>query len=448
MELEILYLNLLIVLLLFLFKKINVIVYLIVFWISIAGNVFFKETYLRLGVSSFLIFFSYLCLRIFHKNKINYISYESKAKLTFLFLLFYGFALLLFDVLPHLDNYTETPVTMQIVNVSGYVFIMYCFIDILGKIRIDKQTRNGIFLVFVSTIILQFVSILAFNLKVLSFLPSVFKSGVFVMDSNFQRYNGLFGDYELIVDYCMVVIAFSLILINNDFKILPIVTFLLAIFVGFASGTRSFLIILLIFFSVFYFSKIIILKEGGKFIITIISIMFFLLFTFIIWEDKLVYFFSQLSIVQRGLETLSLLRTTSNFDTLANRDYVDAFKLIFTNLNPLGYGPFEFNVVLGNGMFSHNVFFAAYVKYGIIGVFLLFFVFYKSVKFLIHEINLKYNRIYTYESIVFLALVISLFFQEIKISALRTVNSMLIYLLLFVIIFNQKNEHQLKQNTF
>ena len=121
---------------------------------------------------------------------------------------------------------------------------------------------------------------------------------------------------------------------------------------------------------------------------------------------------------------------------MSNRNFGQAIPSILNNTSILGNGAFFFNTLDHDEMVSHNLLLASFAKFGIPGVFLILYLFYKSSLMMLRVIKNNYiNYSYKSEAIILLSLLLSLFLQEMKISAIRFLSPMLIYTMLFMHIY-------------
>ena len=212
----------------------------------------FKEAsfFFILGLNSFMIWGIWLAhitaSNSIYKFNYSWNIYSNKISILYYFL-FGGIILVLIN--PNLDKilfaYHE-PISST-VNFSLYLVTLVIFLKIMINYQFDYLFHDKLKAIFIATSLLQ-VSIFIISLTSLGrYLPNYLITTQEIHTSKF-RYAGLLGDYELIVDYIMIVIAFCIIfLLRKKYLILSYCGIASSISLGILSGTRSFIIIIILF---------------------------------------------------------------------------------------------------------------------------------------------------------------------------------------------------------
>ena len=199
-------------------------------------------------------------------------------------------------------------------------------------------------------------------------------------------------------------------------------------FIGILSGTRSFLIILPLFFMLFFVLGWIYSINRTKFTILFLTVSV-LTYLFVI------KFSSQITVFERLSEAKLIYSSTGDLNEASNRRFDKTIYYLLENIMIIGNGSLEFNEIGGDEMVSHNLLMHTYSRYGIPGLFLILVLFFKSIISSLKCVLKTKSKIQKTEGIILVALLISLFVQEMKISAIRYQCSMLIYTFLFVLVY-------------
>lgn len=390
---------------------------------------------LQLNISGFLIWVMWLG-RLFFGNK--YVKYDKINNVRYVIILLYYFCIS--GIILGLNNQHEdfdyfsnhvlnASPSEQIINISLFILTSILFIKLLYQYKYDFPFQKNLINIFIITVFLQLLSVFIDftklnELPLLNRITSFVASDYDLQHGLVKRYSGLLGNYELIVDYCMIVIAFSITVYNYS-KTKYFISIVFAFVLALASGTRSFLIVFLIFIISIYFINLFKNKLAIKYSI----LVFFSIVTiFLLYQQ----YFSQVPIFYRA-EMIFKLQDLSDYDTLTNREFSKT-PLIIESASILGKGSFYLWHLDNVLIVSHNVFLAFYAKYGIVGFLFILILFvvtiYRLLKFIF---KIKFN-IFQNEAIILLSLVISLFFQQIKISFIRELTPILMYIFLFVYI--------------
>lgn len=379
------------------------------------------------GLAVWIIWF----FRLSINRKYNIRSRKINMTFNFLyFFLFYGVLLgyINYGYIEKLDTATfglyEIPVWGQIFSVSLWIITTVLFIKILLPYRDDRKFQTILLTVFISTI---FMHLLATGFQVFLGLRSSSVINSMIIHDTFK---GLFYDGELIIDYVMMVIAFSLLTIKNH-QIFSIITTLTAFYVGLLSASRSFIVVSFIFFGVLttlmvfksnYFRKskvrLVILGICMVGVVSYLSVPSF-------WEN--------LNIIKRINESQYLF-IQKDYESAFDRNY-KSIPVIFERISLLGAGAGYFWEIDNHYMVCHNVILAMYAKYGILGVAAILYLFAIALKSLYLILRNKTESISKVEAAILFSLIIALFFQQQKVSFIREITPILFYTFLFIIVY-------------
>jgi len=127
----------------------------------------------------------------------------------------------------------------------------------------------------------------------------------------------------------------------------------------------------------------------------------------------------------RILNTLGWVQY-GNIELIANRSWSEAAPIVVKKASLLGHGAFLSGYFYDHIMIPHCLYFDMYSKFGLFGICALVFLFVKIFKMSYRIGNKEF---------IFFSTVIALAVQQIKISAFRSVSSMLLYTFLFTAIY-------------
>jgi hypothetical protein len=394
----------------------------------------FDSSIIPIGLTGILIWSIWFSIIIKRNNigmkVINWKEISPKLLWLYLFI-FLGLIIGLINV-NSLDTYTKESQFTQVFRLTMNILTIVFFIKILVNYRTDITFQKKIKYIFTLSIFIHLIPIIAEKIGILNRLVAIsyttFEDSLIHIEVS--RFSGLFFDYELIIDYCLIIIGLSLsnILQNQRKKFISFLTILIALFIGLKSGTRSFLIILPIFFISFYMLSLLFSIYRRKFTVFFLTLL------------GLVYFFvikfsSQIIIFERLFEAKKIYSSTGNLNEASNRNFGKSIISILENVTPIGNGSLAFNQIKGDEMVCHNLLMHTYARYGIPGLLLLLILFLKSTVSILKNITKSKSKIQKLEGIILASLLISLFIQEMKISAIRYQHSMLIYVFLFMQVY-------------
>lgn len=329
---------------------------------------------------------------------------------------------------------------IELLNVAGMGFVCVIFYIMLVDYFFKEGEPLDAMTPFIAAIFLHAFAMIN---SIYLFMPNapdfLMGSVVVVLEKNFgvdgdvYRYGALMGDYELIVDYCLMVICFSLaLLIGKKAVYFPSAAILVAIYVGFGSGTRSFFVNIVLALIIGYFLYIKYIPSMRK----SISAGFFVLIALCVLVFINIDFADEVNIFTRLANSMDNLMQGNSLESTVNRNYHGAIKVIYENIGIFGGGAYYFNEISGSEIVSHNVFIAIFLRYGIFGIIFAAYVIIFYSKEIIVRFNLSRNNTEIAISILFLILGCVVFVQQMKVSALRSTSGMLMYTFLFCLFFS------------
>jgi len=402
-------------------------------------GILFPSDLIPIGLNGIIIWSIYITLIIKYNSSKSIQSSWTKISSKLLWLYYILFIGIFMTVINQedIDLITQISIQRQVINNSVSIISIIFLINILVPYRNNLIFQNkikNIFILSISLQILPFVLPFAFSN---SFTNSLTTHSTITQQDDLSsignRFSGVVGDYELFVDYCLIIISLSFSnYINNINKYFYLSVLILTSYLAILSGTRSFLIVFPLFIMLYYIFDIYINK-------TVISTNY-LKSNFIIY---LVIFLSMSylvtininsSIFTRLFESLDSYNQNHNLNEMTNRNFIDLIPEI-TKISIFGVGSLDVFRVGTNEMVSHNLFFHTYAKYGIIGLILILYLFVNTISLLIRTLKYNNSKVYLKNTIVYLSLFISLFINEMKISFIRYQTSMLFYTFLFVLIY-------------
>jgi len=417
---------------------------LIIFLSSFVANPLISYG-VHIGISGVLVWVVFLLRQLKSNNKVvGIISWKMYGVI--IGLAVYGLILGLTNVDNLRISLNKESNLVQIVNVTFYLFTIAIFIRISESSFFNIQRRYLLIKVFVFSVFFHLITILVINFGYGSIIPEFLTGSATIMEESDKdllgvvRNAGLIGDYELIVDYSIMVLLFSILLVlHKKNKLIGYCGIISAIIIGSFSGTRSFFVVLTLIIILISFFNILFVRRKLQIIKMIV--LFLLLF-------GILYFFllKDLVVFQRLLFAFDLFDSGAGVQQVANRDF-SSYLPHFFDITPFsGYGSMFFHSLYDNSLVSHNIFLALYVKYGFFGVFpytlLLLFLLKKLIILVskLKEGNLKI------ETILILSFFIGLIFQEYKVSAIRYFNTILMYTIYFMFLYSHIRLFEIKIN--
>jgi len=368
---------------------------------------------------------------IFENN--NVLKDNSKI----IILLFWGlvFGLLFLDKIKTVDQYSISalelsPMNQLIINfINGFVLLL--FLQILYKGTNSLQNLLHHIEWFCYSIFFHILNPLSYFLNGKTITKIITKD---TEELSQIRIGGLFFNFEFTTDYALIIIVFSLILILYNKKI-PFLYITMAIALGIVSGSRSFLILLIILFC---FAAAFIGKNYKKSRLPILFISIFIIGAFIYISQKYTSEIVILNHLQNSVE----LSGQNNFNQALNRPYEDIWGIV--SQTPIsGFGNFHHITSFHSYLTSHLLLLHIYLKFGIIGIFIFPWIYFRDIKALY---RLEVNENLKYIKNLLIILLIILFLQNFKISFIRYSTTIYIYGFVYFIVryFLQTTTEQAK----
>lgn len=415
---------------------------LIVFLSSFVANPF-KESDFFMGLSGVLVWLSFFIRYILlGKRDKDYLpGYLYKI---ILFISFYGLLVGLFFVDESISVHTVSDVS-QLINFTFYLITILLFIRISNSYFKTPSTRYQLMSVFVLSSALHCFAILMTSFGYESLLPSFLVGEQTIMDeadkglTEISRSAGLIGDYELITDYAIMVMLYCAILLLNDKKkYASIAGLIFAFIIGSFSGTRSFFVVLGITSVAILVLNLFTVKSFKIFkYFLIVVVGFFFLY---------VVFLKNLVVFQRLQFAGELFFSGASIEETANRNLSSSMEQILSIVPIFGYGSFFFILFNNDSIVSHNLYFAIYVKYGIIGISLFAFFIIRMLYLAKTKLTKSRSKNDKVQLIFLIAFLLGLLLQETKISFVRYFQTIFIYVIFFMVIYFQLKSPLLKED--
>ena len=383
--------------------------------LSFYANPFRVEIFF--GLSCYLILA--LSLGMFAKNNPfgNSSQNDDGISLIKKWLLFFLF---LSIVLPFLSDsynpFVHPGMMASYANFVCFVIIVILFIDIIPK---DIEMIEKLMFIFNLSVFVHLLSYLSMRLS-LPLIPSFLTTGSSESTDQY-RFMGLMRDYELIVDYLITVIGFSMWMIYyNKHRIFSFAFMGTAFILGFLSGTRSFFVTCILLLMVN--TSLVLLKSGSRKKIIISLIFVIIVAVVFVYAEGMEIF---RPVFDRAQDSIYAIQH-GQIELAANRQWSEAIPVVIEKAGLLGHGAFLCGHFYDHVMVPHCLYLDMYSKFGLLGIVALVFLFFKMSK-------MSY-KIGSGEFILF-STVITLAVHQSKISALRNIESMLIYTFLFTAIY-------------
>ena len=409
----------------------------IVFSLSFAATPF-RSDGLLVGLSGIMIITLWLGV-LMQKNGRPRLYDGDDLGSTLKFLVYFlvgGIALAFLQTNYDRDTATDISAGLQILNYSLYIIILIIFVKMMLRFKDDREFQHELMHVFILSAFVHLAVIVLTIFGYGSAVPSFLVSSEvtredFGIEAIAVRFSGLIGDYELLVDYCMIAIGLALVLVfRKEHRLTAALSIVAAFITALSTGTRSFLVIvavfaalIFLFYAIYHFDP----TKITKIVILTVGVWFCAVYIYsIVFPDDIIF---------RRLEVAFDLLRAGDVEGASNRNLLSAVP-DFLGTTPIwGYGSLFLNVLDGNEIVSHNVFLAAYAKYGFIGIYAVLALFVQTFIISFRTIRTSTVAIIRDEGIVMFALAAALFLQELKISALRMLPSLLIYTFFFLLVY-------------
>ena len=319
------------------------------------------------------------------------------------------------------------------INIAASIML---YILISNEIKTYKGILNCVwaFILSLSYIFITWIGSFIYIIDLPKFLQTKY-SGLSSYN-DIMRFAGYTREYGLQSEYFMFIIAFSILLIfspqkKNTRKLISIIGIVLSIPMVISTGTRAFILVLFLF--VIIFISLIIFKKkvsyGKKFLIIGSLSIFMILFSTILRGSFL------LERVTKTIDIGRSVRYINDIDNLLNRPYIAEFNNTVETVGLFGVGPLNISGIRGetNTMCWHSLYFDMYIKFGILGLLVYIFFYFKLLSDLFKDIRLK-GVLQSIPSIILFSLFLPLLIGEYARSYQNQTSFMLIYWFLFAII--------------
>jgi len=246
-----------------------------------------------------------------------------------------------------------------------------------------------------------------------------------------ERFSGLWGDYELVVEYCFINLIFALIILvtnpSKSSKLISLTSLIITLPMVISTGTRSFIIIaglyaILVLLFILHNDKI---HFGEKIrLIYFLIVAGFVVTTLVSQSDILLERFSH---TINNYQLFTTYKTLNAFEALVNRNYSTAYEAVLEVGGLFGKGSFFVHQVDNDTMVYHCLYFQLIVNFGIVGliVFVMFFV------NLLSGMLRVYLRNKSRLLMMFWILLVVLLIDQVKIDFMRSKPQILVYWMLF-----------------
>jgi len=341
-----------------------------------------------------------------------------------------------------IDALQENSASMELASVTSFSVVAALFVAKWASHFPDGQdfAPHSVVSAFLAASVLQAVTVVVQFVGLQDLVPSFLIASVNTVDESglqldvVERFGGLIGDYELVVDLSLITIAVALLaLLNGSRKLLPISALASAVALGIFSGTRSFLVALaLIWLFITVAAFIGLKKQSSRF-----RVLGLCAAVLAVVAGAYSMLLSDLGVVQRMQVAIQLMQEGGGYERTLNRNYSDAIDKLSESVGPVGAGAYLHTTVGGNEIISHNVFLAAYARYGIVGPLALL----ALATSLAFKTARAFFRARTdsdrLKMIVIISFGFALLLQQLKVSALRSMPGVLVYTFWFMVLVGQ-----------
>jgi len=357
-----------------------------------------------------------------------------------------------------LDTFTKMSTSMQVLYLSWNLVSLILLIDLVQNYRHDKHSLNMFMASFSLTVFLAFFSLLLIKSGHSNVVPAFLVAGGHEVVKSSWRFSTFTGGSQETALYAMFVMVFSILnLIQGKFYWITIPAIIMAPIIGFATGSRSFVLMIGIFISItilcngcLYLTNIVFSKphvdmlapgfmplintsntsnNGGKKnkfpLILIVIIMIAGSSWFAIAKLN---FTETLARVKIGTDKAEKSGKIS--DAATGRDPIEQFPKVLSASGLLGNGSLTFSTLRYNATVGHNTFLNVTAKYGVLGLFMLVLF---IMRWLFSIIILLFKRLTSMDALsltVVLGSVIALIGQEMTFCSINKASCFLPYGLL------------------
>lgn len=306
------------------------------------------------------------------------------------------------------------------VNFTLFLVILILFNYIMDFIKDDEKLIRRLMLIFIFTSILHFLNDIFFITGINIGLPSALVFGEATLFD--IRLAGLLSDYELMVDYSLIVIAFAFVYLIDTGRKYIITFIVIAIVLSLLSGTRSFLVTLSVFLIIYIILNLIFVKDKS-YNLRIFLFSFGGIALLILGST---YFFEFSVIFERFSDSLELIKY-KEYEGAANRSYFDALPRIINHAGYMGNGSLNVVSIEKDPMVFHSLYLSIYNNYGVFGLMILvvtiIIILGQMIKILRESTNMDTIK----KAVVYIAIVVALLSQQYKITMTRDITFLLLY---------------------
>jgi len=324
------------------------------------------------------------------------------------------------------------PLIRYTVNISAAI-MLYILISNEVKTHQDILNYIWVFILSLSYMFITWIGSFVYHLNLPSFLRTRYSGGV-ITYSYLDRFAGYVGEYGLLSEYFVFIIAFSILLILSSQKklvrkLIPFIAISISIPMAISTGTRAFLIIIFLF-AIIFVSLISFKKKVrlGKRLLIISSI--FIVYLFIQNQIQGSYLLER---VTESVEIGQSIRYTHDADRFLNRPYITEFINTLETVGLFGVGPVNIVGVKGNNLCWHSLYYDMLIKFGVFGFLIYIFFYLRLLRDLSKNLKLR-DSSQNFLPIILFSLFIPLLIGEYARSYQNRTSFMLMYWFLFAII--------------
>jgi hypothetical protein len=403
------------------------------FFIPFYANPFRQEGYYFLmGINAFVVWGiwsgDFMC-KVIQGERINVRTLSARS-LALLYCLIVGVVLgLSNDRTAQFEFAYGHSLTQSLINCSLFIVTILLFLRITADYSRDYEFQDRLCLVLILTPFLQLGCLIVYLFGFNNALPS-FLINVMHVEENFDRFAGLLIDYELIVDYSLIMISCALVLIvRGKYILTAILSILSSGVIGVFSGTRAFAAVTIVFSGLLLIIMIWRYGTSGR----VFRLLLFGGASILVIGFICIEMFPEGPVFER-LESSLWFFKKGDYKEAINRDILKALPIIINSSGIFGNGSMLISKIDDDWMVFHNVYLGIYANYGIVGLLLVGWLLGSSIYKLVALIRKGKDRQLSESALILLAMLLSLMMEQMKISALRMISIMLLYGFVFLII--------------
>ena len=392
------------------------------------------EFSVALGLNGFLVLSVWLGVVINRKlRRDSYVEWDVVSPKLAILYLFLGLGIILsffadssILAFEYRQNLFQSVLTFSLFIVTAIVFI-----KTLVLFRNDDEAQVLFLKLFVLSSLIHLLNNIMLINGYESLLPKSFLQGDFTNPFEI-RLAGLFFDYELIVDYSLCVIAFSLVLVERTQTRSYLIFIVVGALLGLASGTRSFLVISLIFF-LMYSALNLMYYHRSKILLSLKILS--LVTIFVLGAYYVLTSFLHLDVIFERFSTAVDLAQAGDYEGAANRPFSSSLPIILASSGVWGFGSMIITSIESDVLVFHNLYAAIFADYGILGLLALAYLIVHVITELVKVMRETNHAGLRREAIVYLSLFVGLLFQQSKITLTRDMSTILLYVFLLMNVY-------------